>query len=167
MNPKVAHVRNWFNRVYLGGIPLMMGTETAFLSFVCTLTAIEALSGYRYPDSGDTASPGERFRRFVIAYFPPDYGALAGDLWEFRNGMIHGFSHRRFTLVEHQSHAHLRKTDGNSIILNTEDFYVALLQASKKYFGELESVPHLESIVLARLEGGPVHTLSTGPIEVA
>ena len=91
MKEQVENVRNWFNRIYLGGIPLMMKKDTAFLSFICVLTAIEALAGYRYLDEGETASPGERLRRFTRAYFPTAYHALADDLWGFRNGMIHGF----------------------------------------------------------------------------
>jgi hypothetical protein len=31
MNPQVRAIRDWFNQIYLGGIPLMINDETAFL----------------------------------------------------------------------------------------------------------------------------------------
>lgn len=166
MDTNIEAVRNWFNRIYLGGIPLLMGNATAFLSFICTLTAVEALAGYRYPESGETAKPGERFQRFVQGYFPEEYGHLAADLWHFRNGMIHGFSPRRFALVEHQSQLHLRKTGEGATVLNAEDFYAALLQSSKRHFTELETSVELESNFLARLSSGQGGSIGVGSIEV-
>ena len=81
MDQQIEVVRNWFNRIYLGGIPLLMRNDTAFLAFVCTLTAIEALAGYRYPEEGKMHEAGERFCQFVGDYFPAEYRQLAGFLY--------------------------------------------------------------------------------------
>lgn len=166
MDSRIENVRNWFNRIYLGGIPLMMKNETSFLSFICTLTGIEALAGYRYPDSGDLHSPGNRFCRFISDYFPADYHSLADDLWNFRNGMVHGFCPRRFALTEHQSHMHLRRTPEGATVLNAEDFYAALLGASRRYFSELEAATELKDNFIARLESEQGGNIGVGPIEV-
>ena len=91
MDARIVTARHWFQRIYLGGIPQMIRDETAFLSFICALSAVEALAGYRYLETGDTARPGARFQRFILDYFGQEYSALALDLWNFRNGMIHGF----------------------------------------------------------------------------
>jgi len=165
MDSAVQDVRNNFNRIYLGGIPLLMG-NAAFLSFICILTAVEALAGYRYPESGKTARPGERFQRFVQAYFPGEYHGIAGDLWDFRNGMIHSFSPRRFALFEHRSHLHLQKTGNGATALNAEDFYAALLQSSKRYFAELETEDELQRNFWARLKSVQGGGINVGPIEV-
>jgi hypothetical protein len=166
MNSKIEYSRQWFNKIYLGGIPLMMKNETSFLSFICTLTAIEALAGYRYPDSGKMKSPGERFCSFITTYFPCEYHPLASDLWNFRNGMVHGFCPRRFALTEHQSHMHLRRTREGATFLNAEDFYTTLFCASKRYFLELEASKELKVNFLARLKSGQGGSIAVGPIEV-
>ena len=130
----------------------MMKNDTAFLSFICVLTAIEALAGYRYPDSGETALPGERFRQSIRTCFPETYHALAEALWRFRNGMIQGCSPRTSALTEHQSQLHLRRTSEGPAVLNAEDFCASLLLASQKYFAELEAASHPETTFLARLQ---------------
>jgi hypothetical protein len=166
MDSRIESVRNWFNKIYLGGIPLMMKNETSFLSFICTLTAVEALAGYRYPDSGDLHSSKNRFCRFISDYFPTDFHSLADDLWNFRNGMIHGFCPRRFVLTEHQSHMHLRRTREGATFLNAEDFYASLLGASRRYFSELEAKTELKNNFIARLESEQGGNISVGPIKV-
>ena len=167
MDPSVESVRNWFNRIYLGGIPQLMTNDTAFLSFICTLTAIEALAGYRYAGSDDKPGPGARFRDFVQNYFTNEYSVLADDLWNFRKGMIHGFCPRRFALTQHQSHLHLRSTTSGGIVLNAEDFYAALLHASKRYFNELESSAELQATCEARIRSPHGGGIGVGPIEVS
>lgn len=144
----------------------MMKNETSFLSFICTLTAVEALAGYRYPDSKDLCSPGKRFCRFISDYFPADYHCLADDLWNFRNGMVHGFCPRRFALMEHKSHMHLRRTPEGITVLNAEDFYAALLGASQRYFSDLEVSTELQDSFIARLESEQGGNIGVGPIEV-
>jgi hypothetical protein len=38
-----------FARIYLGGIPSLLNDDGAFLSFICVLTATEALGGFLNP----------------------------------------------------------------------------------------------------------------------
>ena len=165
MDDRIVTVRHWFQRIYLGGIPQMIRDETAFLSFICTLSAIEALAGYRFPESGDTACPGARFQRFVSDYFGKEYSALASDLWNFRNGMIHGFCPRRFALTHYQSHRHLQASSDSVIFLNAEDFYAALVQASGRFFQELEGSAELQKNFLARVNSSQGGGIAVGPVE--
>jgi len=165
MDNRLESVRLWFNRIYLGGIPQLAPKDTAFLGFICTLTAIEALAGYRFAEEPKS---GERFKSFVAEYFTHEYSELASDLWDFRNGMIHGFSPRRFALIEHQSHRHLRQDlSSGSKCLNFEDFYSALLQASNRYFAHLEGSPELQALCLKRIDSPHGGGIGVGPIEVA
>jgi hypothetical protein len=154
MNVKIGNVINWFGRVYLGGIPQLIRDETAFLSFVCMLAGIEALGGYWNPDASGSGANGERFRGFVATYFPEAYRPLADALWDFRNGMIHGFSPRRFALTHHSSSLHFEKTRDGGTILNAEDFYAAFLHAAQGYFAEVVQSPQLQEKFL-RCLGGP------------
>jgi hypothetical protein len=56
-----------FRKIILGGVPLLLRQdETAFLSFMCSLAAIDALAAYRYT----TCVAGIRFRDFITEYFP-------------------------------------------------------------------------------------------------
>jgi hypothetical protein len=162
VNSDVENTRAWFDRIYLGGIPLMINDETAFLSFICALTAVEALAGYRYTEP----KPGERFRLFVESYLPDAYRSLSTDLWVFRNGMIHGFSPRRFALTHHNSRRHLESTATGETILNAEDFYAALLHAARRYFDELSSSEQLVANFSARLASDQGGTLSVGPVVI-
>jgi len=45
----ITHVAANFSRIYLGGIPSLLNDDGAFLSFICSLTAIEALGGFLSP----------------------------------------------------------------------------------------------------------------------
>jgi hypothetical protein len=66
MNTKelIKHVAANFGRIYLGGIPSLLNDDGAFLSFICSLTAIEALGGFLNPKLGN----GPRFKKFVQRY---------------------------------------------------------------------------------------------------
>jgi hypothetical protein len=163
MDDRLRTLRRWFDRIYLGGIPQLSPNDTAFLGFICILTAVEALAGYRYADS---MGNGARFREFVKNYFPQGLAALADDLWDFRNGMIHGFSPRRFALTEHQSHLHLARTLSGAPLLNFEDCYAALLQAANKYFAELEASDELQAVCLERIGSKNGGNIGVGPIEI-
>jgi hypothetical protein len=61
----IAHVRAQFSKIYLGGIPSLLTDEGAFLSFICALTAIEALGGFVRP----AETNGPRFKGFIKEYF--------------------------------------------------------------------------------------------------
>jgi hypothetical protein len=73
----IAHVAANFSRIYLGGVPSLLNDDGAFLSFICSLTAIEALGGFLSPKAGN----GERFRVFVQRYFPEPHPAQSDSLW--------------------------------------------------------------------------------------
>ena len=111
----------------------MLNDDGAFLSFICVLTATEALAGFLSPK---LAGNGARFKTFIQRYFPDPYPAQAEDLWKFRNAIVHAFSPRPYSLTHHNSHIHL-KQHGGLTILNAEDFYAALVSASKRYFDDL------------------------------
>lgn len=143
-----------FSRMYLGGIPPMITEDSAFLSFICVLTAIEALAGYRY---SNIDRKGERFKKFVSDYYPASYREHSSNLWLFRNSMVHAFAPAKFALMHHHSECHMRSDPGGAVILNAEDFYGALLWAAQKYFAELRADPALRTLMLARIassEGG-------------
>jgi hypothetical protein len=152
MDPRIPEIVTWFNRIYLGGVPQLIRDETAFLSFVCMLAGTEALGGYLDPDSSGPGANGDRFKQFIREYFPEDYHLLAGQLWDFRNGMAHGFSPRQFALTHHNSGAHLQQTPDSATVLNAEDFYAAFLAAARSYFTALSSSSELQARFSKRLD---------------
>lgn len=166
MDPRIGSITSWFDRIYLGGIPQMIRDETAFLSFLCMMTAIDALAGYWDPDRSGQGAIGARFRDFVTKYFPDHYQALASDLWEFRNGMAHGFSPRKFALTHHNGTIHFRTTQDGAKILNAEDVFADLLGASRKYFSDLAASPELQKLFVKRLESSSGGSIGVGPIQV-
>ena len=130
------------------------------------MTAIDALAGYWDPDRSGQGSIGARFRDFVKAYFPGNYHSHADDLWDFRNGMAHGFSPRKFALTHHNGSVHFRTTKDGAKILNAEDVFADLLSASRKYFSELAASTDLQSRFLKRIESSSGGAIGVGPIEV-
>jgi hypothetical protein len=128
----IQHIAAFFGRIYLGGIPCLLNDDGAFLSFICCLTAIEALAGFLKPKAGN----GVRFKAFVKDYFPEPYPSQADALWKLRNAAVHGFSPGPYKLTHHNSHVHL-SIEGDRTILNAEDFYAALVFASHAYFAAL------------------------------
>jgi len=148
-----------FSQIYLGGIPPIITDDSAYLSFICMLAAVEALAGYRY----DCEGAGKRFRNFVEAYFPNAYLEHVDGLWDFRNKIVHAFSPKYFVLTHHHSELHLSKT-GNGIILNAEDFYSALLVAAQKYFAEVRSKSNLKEALIRRLQSSDGGSIMVGPV---
>ena len=144
----------------------MIRDETAFLGFLCMLTAMDALAGYWDPDRSGQGAIGARFRDFVKAYFPDRYHARADDLWDFRNGMAHGFSPRRFALTHHNGTAHLCTTQDGMNILNAEDLFADLLGATRKFFADVAAHPDLQRRFIKRLESGSGGGISVGPIQI-
>ncbi len=136
----MKHVAANFGRIYLGGIPGLLNDDGAFLSFICCLTGTEALGGFLRPKDGNAA----RFRAFVKDYFPDPYPSQADALWRLRNAAVHGFSPGPYKLTHHNSHLHLT-SDGGVTILNAEDFYAALVAASKRYFDALAKDASLQA----------------------
>jgi hypothetical protein len=174
IDPRIERTIKSFSTIYLGGIPPMITDASAFLSFVCILTATEALAGYRF--SAKESNPGERFNEFVRTYFPPEYHPFTqpdtayrdGRLWFFRCRLIHGFSPAGFSLIHHHSEVHLRlNRDTGGPVLNAEDFYAALLFAAQRYFDDLRAESDLQAAFIVRLEdkdrGG---TIAVGPVRL-
>jgi hypothetical protein len=148
-----------FGRIYLGGIPSLLNDSGAFLSFICTLTATEALGGFLSPTLGN----GLRFRTFVQRYFPAPYPAQADALWKLRNATVHGFSAGPYKLTHHNSHLHLTQ-DGGTMVLNAEDFYATLVSASKQYFDDLSTDAALQAAFLERVNDPDTGVLVVGPV---
>ncbi|MFQ5882260.1 MAG: hypothetical protein ACE5I9_07280 [Candidatus Methylomirabilales bacterium] len=159
---RVEETLRWFSRIYLGGIPSIITDDSAFLSFVCILTATEALAGYRYGNG----SARERFKKFVMSYFPDPYAQYADDLWQFRNKIIHAFSTGRFALTHHHSELHFRRVSDGAVILNAEDFYSALLSAAQRYFAEVRATPELQRTLVERLESAGGGSITVAPIKL-
>jgi len=155
---KTVHAN--FSRIYLGGIPsLLNDSGGAFLSFICTLTGTEALGGFLKPTCGN----GPRFKEFVKLYFPAPLNAQSDTLWAFRNAAVHGFTPGPYKVTHHNSHIHLT-TDAGLTLLNAEDFYAALVVASKRYFDALPSDPSLRSAFEARVNDPEAGVLLVGPL---
>jgi hypothetical protein len=148
-----------FGRIYLGGIPSLLNDDGAFLSFICSLTATEALGGFLSPNLGN----GPRFKTFVQRYFPDPYPAQVEDLWKLRNAAVHGFSAGPYKLTHHNSHVHLTQ-DGGLTVLNAEDFYATLVSASKRYFDDLGKDAVLQAAFVERANDPETGVLIVGPM---
>jgi hypothetical protein len=135
-----AEFRRHFDQYYLGVIPRLLNDEGLFLAFVSMLAAVESLAGIYLPDQGT----GERFKAFILAFFPKAYELHADQLWKFRNRMIHSFNPSPFTILCHNSRMHLCEAGGVRM-LNAEDFYADVVTASRAYFGALYSDPDLQN----------------------
>jgi len=154
----IEEVRSEFDRVYLGGIPGLLTDDGAFLSFVAVLTGTEALAGFFAP----TLSNGDRFRGFVSKFYPANLRDRADDLWRLRNAIVHAFHPGPFALSHHMSRLHLTAPHGQ-VILNAEDFYAALVEASRAYFTALATESDLLKAFVARLNdpsGGMPHVVA-------
>jgi hypothetical protein len=148
INELVDEVRTEFDRVYIGGIPGLLTDDGAFLSFVAILTGTEALAGFYAPSQ----SNGERFRQFVSRFYPVNLRGRADDLWKLRNAIVHAFHPGPFGLTHHMSRFHLTTAHGQTI-LNAEDFYAALVEASSAYFAALGTDTELHAAFRSRLSG--------------
>lgn len=148
VDPRIDEAQRCFNQIYIDGIPLIIRDNSAFLSFVCILTGIEALSGYRF----DKGNLERRFKSFVEHYFPDGYKPFVADLWEFRKKMVHAFSPAAFALTHNNPSLHFSKTSDGRLIMNAEDFYEAFRSAATKYFSELADDPALQQSMVKRLD---------------
>lgn len=151
-----ADFRKHFDQYYLGVIPRLLNEEGKFLAFVSMLSAIESLAGVYAP----SANSGERFRKFVLCYFPEIYEPFPAQLWKFRNRMIHSFNPGPFLITCHNSRMHLQKASGTPM-LNAEDFYADTVAASRGYFKDLYTVPKLQeyfALRIAKDDGGHIYT---------
>src|SRR5262245_35045115 len=130
MTPQIQAAIRGFNDIILGGVPLLLKqNETAFLSFMCSVAAIDALSGYRYT----TDKVGDRFKDFIKEYFPPPYAPHAEGLYLLRCRILHNFSPAYFTLIHANSSAHLQKSSIGDTVLNDADFFSDVAKAAEKF----------------------------------
>jgi hypothetical protein len=147
-----------FNDIFLKGIPILLRqNDTAFLSFICTLSAIDALSGYRYK----TDKVGERFPYFIKEYFPSSYAPHADKLYLLRCRMLHNFSPAYFTLTHANAVAHLGTSARNDTVLSDDVFFADLASAAKRLFGEVRNDPARQDLMNERLlnvdRGGAIY----------
>jgi hypothetical protein len=142
----IAEYRAHFDSIYVAGIPRLLNDDGAFLSFLAVLSATEALAGLYAPSHGT----GERFREFVARYYPAGLKEDSIRLWQFRNAMVHSFNPGPYGLTHHTSRVHLTAGHGPTM-LNAEDFYAALLTASRSYFLELDKSPELQRCFAKRI----------------
>jgi hypothetical protein len=124
--------------------------------------AVEALGGFMSSAAGN----GDRFREFVTHYFPDPFPAQAEDLWELRNDIVHGFSTGPYGLIHHASHLHLKRDKQGQTILNAEDFYAALVTASKRYFDDIPKDPSLQANIIARANSAKFGIIVVGEAEI-
>jgi hypothetical protein len=137
----------------------LLNDDGAFLSFICTLTAIEALGGFLSPMQRN----GPRFKTFVQQYFPDPYPAQADDLWKLRNAAVHGFSPGPYKLIHHHGYLHLTQ-DGGVTVLNAEDFYATLVSASKQYFDDVAKDSTLQKALVQRAKDPDTGVLGVGSL---
>jgi hypothetical protein len=158
MDTQIESSMQWFRQIYLEGIPLLLSQqETAFLSFVCTVTAIDALAAYRYTNEKGR----ERFSNFIADYFPPEYKPHAANLYTFRCRLLHNFSPAYFSLVHANPEKHLQPSTIGDYYLDDFTFFNHLHLAADVYFEELVCSQSLQQDALARLEnrqnGGTIY----------
>jgi hypothetical protein len=123
-----------FNEIILEGVPVLLKqNQTAFLSFMCSVDAIDALAGYR--DTADKV--GERFVPFIKDYFPAAYAPHADNLYLLRCRLLHNFSPAHFTLVHASPGIHLQKSEIDTY-LSDDTFFSDLRDAARKFFDEVQ-----------------------------
>ena len=148
IDPRINQAIFLFNDIDIDGIPLLVHEKSAFLSFILVITAIEALSGYRY----EKGNLEHRFKSFIEEYFPEEYKMHSDNLWEFRKKMVHAFSPSSFALIHNHPHFHFSKTPDGRTILNAEDFYKALKYAAEIYFKDLSNNNSIQAAMIKRLD---------------
>ena len=158
ITPQIEASIRGFNEIIFGGVPILhRQNETAFLSFMCCVAAIDALAGYRYA----TDRVDVRFPDFIREYFPTPYNSHAENLYLLRCRLLHNFSPAYFTLAHAQPHAHLGKSAINDTVLSDESFFADLKAASKKFFDEVQIDIGRQDLMNSRLEnpgkGGAIY----------
>ena len=136
---------------------MLRQNETAFLSFMCSLAAIDALAGYRYR----TDRVGDRFKDFIADYFPFTYAQHAEKLYLLRCRMLHNFSPAYFTLAHANPALHLGTGSMGETVLSDDAFFADLSKAATKFFGEVQVDSDRQDVMNDRLlnidKGGAVY----------
>jgi hypothetical protein len=137
-----------FRGIILGGIPVLLRqNETALLSFMCSVAAVDALAAYRYAND----KVGARFVDFIKAYFPAEYSPHADNLYKLRCRLLHNFSPAYFTLVHASASKHLQLSSIGDTILSDDAFFGDIRAAAEKFFGEVETDASRQRDMQARL----------------
>ncbi|SRR6266446_3306602 len=181
MNADVERTIRLFREIFYKGIPIMLQqNDTAFLSFMCVVAAIDALAAYRYEDKvGSTpiscrilhalfprhrcapGGVGERFRKFVREYFRPAYQPHAQNLYVFRCRILHNFSPAYFSVGHAQPGRHLQRSDIGDHVLDDGTFFADMRAAAEKYFAEVATSADLQAKMAARIadinRGGAIY----------
>lgn len=148
MTDEIKAAIRGFRDIMLGGIPvLLQQNETAFLSFMCSVAAVDALAAYRYP----TDKVGVRFVDFVKSYFPPAYSPHADSLYKLRCRLLHNFSPAYFTLTHADASNHLQLSKIGDTLLSDDAFFGDLRAAAEKFFAEVEADPNRQQDMRSRL----------------
>lgn len=138
MTAEIEAAIRGFREIILGGLPvLLQRNETAFLSFMCQVAAVDALAAYRFT----TKDGGDRFADFVRAYFPSSYSAHADNLYVLRCRLLHNFSPAHFTLVHAEPAKHLQLSEIGDTILSDDVFFDDLRVAAETFFDEVQTNP--------------------------
>jgi len=159
MTPQVQSAIRAFSDVILGGVPVLLRqNETALLSFMCSLAALDALSAYRYA----TDAVGTRFEDFIATYFPATYAPHRHSLYLLRCRLLHNFSPAHFTLMHAAPTQHLQRSSIGDTILSDESLYADLAAASKRFFAEVAVDGERQRVMNGRLAnvnaGGAIYT---------
>lgn len=148
MTSQIMAAIQGFNDIIIEGVPfLLRQNETAFLSFMCSVAAIDALAGYRY----ETNNVGVRFRDFIKDYFPDSYASHSENLYKLRCRLLHNFSPAYFTLTHAQPAQHLQISRIGDTILSDDVLFADLKAAAKEIFAEVENDVKRQDIMQARL----------------
>ena len=159
MTEEIKAAEKAFRDVMLGGIPfLLKQNDTAFLSIVCSLAAIDALSGYRYR----TDKVGERYESFISEYFPAAYKPHADKLYLLRCRMLHNFSPAYFSLTHSRPDLHLRPSPAPDFWISDNVLFDDLKDAASKFFAEVHTDEKRQGDMSSRLadlnRGGAIFT---------
>lgn len=136
MTDEIQAAIRGFREIILGGIPVLIRqNETAFLSFMCSVAAIDALGSYRYATGG----VGVRFKSFIRDYFPATYTPHADNLYRLRCHLLHNFSPAYFTLVHAAPAQHLQRSSIGDTVLSDDAFFFDLRDAAERFFAEVHA----------------------------
>ena len=157
MSGPIQAAMHGFREIILGGIPfLLQRNETAFLSFMCSLSAVDALAAYRYEQESVTV----RYLKFIQSYFPAEYSGHAEKLYILRCRMLHNFSPAHFSLVHAEPGKHLTASAIDTF-LSDDSFFADLKIASENFFAEVAADPARQSAMDNRLanvdKGGAIY----------
>lgn len=148
LTPEIQAAIRGFRDIILGGVPILLRqNETAFLSILCTLTAIDALSGYLYT----TDKVGKRYKAFVKRYFPASYLPHLENLFKLRCRLLHNFSPAHFSLVHASPALHLHPSEIGDTYISDDVFFNDLNTAAVQFFNDIEQDANLQKNMNSRL----------------